>query len=105
MSKIKLLLEVVNDMRSLADSIQAVCDVMTEGSPASSAKAATEQEPVKEPDIPLEKVRMVLAQKSQQGFTAEVRGIIGKYGAEKLSAVDKVHYADILKDAEGLGNG
>lgn len=42
MSKIKLLLEVVNDMRSLADSIQAVCDVMTEGDPAPSAKAATE---------------------------------------------------------------
>ena len=52
MSKIKLLLEVVNDMRSLADSIQAVCDAMTEGDPAPGAKAATEQEPVKEPDIP-----------------------------------------------------
>lgn len=26
MSRIKLLLDVVNDMRSLADSIQAVCD-------------------------------------------------------------------------------
>lgn len=101
MSKIKLLLEVVNDMRSLADSIQAVCDVMTEGSPAPSAKAATEQEP----DIPLEKVRMVLAEKSQLGFTAEVRGLIQKYGADKLSAVDKTYYADILKDAEGLRNG
>ena len=28
MSKIKLLLDVVSDMRSLADSIQAVADVM-----------------------------------------------------------------------------
>lgn len=105
MSKIKLLLEVVNDMRSLADSIQAVCDAMTEVDPAPSAKAATEQEPVKDPDIPLEKVRMVLAEKSQIGFTAEVRGLIQKYGADKLSAVDKAYYSDILKDAEGLGNG
>lgn len=105
MSKIKLLLDVVNDMRSLADSIQAVCDVMTDGDSARKEEPATKAEVVKEADIPLEKVRMVLAQKSQQGFTAEVRGIIGKYGAEKLSAVDKVHYADILKDAEGLGNG
>ena len=62
-------------------------------------------EVVKEPNIPLEKVRIVLAEKSQQGFTAEVRGIIAKYGAEKLSAVDKVYYANILEDAEGLGNG
>ncbi len=28
MSRIKLLLDVVKDMRSLADSIQAVCEVM-----------------------------------------------------------------------------
>jgi hypothetical protein len=48
---------------------------------------------------------MVLAEKSQLGFTAEVREIIGKYGADKLSAVDKAYYADILKDAEVLGNG
>ena len=105
MSKIKLLLEVANDMRSLADSIQAVCDAMTEGDPAPGAKAATKTEIAQEPDIPLEKVRMVLAEKSQLGFTAEVRGIIQKYGADKLSAVDKAYYTDILKDAEVLGNG
>jgi len=78
---------------------------MTEGDSAPSAKATAEQEPVKEPDIPLEKVRMVLAEKSQLGFTTEVRELIQKYGADKLSAVDKAYYADILKDAEGLGNG
>ena len=105
MSRIKLLLDVVNDMRNLADSIQAVCDVMTDGDSVSKEEPTTKAEVVKEPDITLEKVRMVLAQKSQQGFTAEVRGIIAKYGAEKLSAVDKVYYTNILKDAEGLGNG
>jgi hypothetical protein len=105
LSKIKLLLDVVNDMRSLADSIQVVCDVMTENDSAPKEEPTTKAEVVKEPDISLEKVRMVLAQKSQQGFTAEVRGLIEKYGAEKLSAVDKIYYADILKDAEGLGNG
>lgn len=105
MSKIKLLLDVVNDMRSLADSIQAVCDAMTESDTTPKEMSAIKIETVKEPDIPLEKVRKVLAEKSQLGFTAEVRGIIGKYGADKLSAVDKAFYADILKDAEVLGNG
>lgn len=105
MSKIKLLLDVVNDMRSLADSIQAVCDVMADSNSAPEETPTAKTETEKEPDIPLEKVRMVLAEKSQLGFTAEVRGIIGKYGADKLSAVDKVYYAEILKDAEVLGNG
>ena len=105
MSKVKLLLDVVNDMRSLADSIQAVCDAMTETDPAPKEMPAAKTETAKELDIPLERVRMVLAEKSQLGFTAEVRGIIGKYGADKLSEVDKAFYADILKDAEVLGNG
>lgn len=105
MSKVKLLLDVVDDMRSLADSIQAICDVMAESDSAPKEVPATRTETAKEPDITLEKVRMVLAEKSQLGFTAEVRGIIQKYGADKLSAVDKAYYADILKDAEVLGNG
>lgn len=105
MSKVKLLLDVVDDMRSLADSIQAICDVMAESDSAPKEVPATRTETAKEPDITLEKVRMVLAEKSQLGFTTEVRGIIQKYGADKLSAVDKAYYAGILKDAEVLGNG
>ncbi len=105
LSKIKLLLDVVNDMRSLAESIEVVCKAMIESDATLKEVPATKTEPAKEPDISLEKVRMVLAEKSQLGFTAEVRAIIGKYGADKLSAVDKAYYADILKDAEVLGNG
>ncbi|NDL68524.1 rRNA biogenesis protein rrp5 [Anaerotalea alkaliphila] len=105
MSKVKLLLDVVSDMRSLADSIEVVCKAMTESDAVPEKVPATKTETTKEPEIPLEKVRMVLAEKSQLGFTAEVRAIIGKYGADKLSAVDKAYYADILKDAEVLGNG
>lgn len=104
MSKVKLLLDVVSDMRSLADSIEVVCKAMTESDAAPKEETATKTETAKAPEISLEKVRIVLAEKSQLGFTAEVRAIIGKYGADKLSAVDKTYYADILKDAEVLGN-
>jgi len=105
LSKVKLLLDVVSDMRSLADSIEVVCKAMTESDAGPKEMPTAKTETAKEPDIPLEKVRMVLAEKSQLGFTAQVREIIGKYGADKLSAVDKAYYADILKDAEVLGNG
>ena len=53
----------------------------------------------------LEDVRAVLAVKSQNGMTAEVKGLITKYGGSKLSDVDPKHYADIIRDAEVLGNG
>ncbi|MGU9539887.1 rRNA biogenesis protein rrp5 [Clostridium tepidum] len=106
MSKIKLLLDVVSDMRSLADSIQAVADAMASNEPVEAKEPTTTvKEPeLKKKEITLEEVRAKLAEKSQVGLTAQVREIIQKYGGSKLSEVDPKHYADILKDAEVLGN-
>ena len=52
--------------------------------------------------IGLEDVRAVLAKLSQHGKTAEVKELITKYGAAKLSDVDEDKYEDLLKDAEGI---
>ncbi|PRT78153.1 hypothetical protein C6A25_00635 [Streptococcus anginosus] len=52
--------------------------------------------------ISLENVRAVLAKLSQHGKTAEVRDLLTKYGATKLSDVDEGKYKDLLQDAEGI---
>lgn len=52
--------------------------------------------------IGLEDVRAVLAKHSQHGKTAEVKDLLTKYGATKLSDVDEGNYKDLLKDAEGI---
>lgn len=52
--------------------------------------------------IGLEDVRAMLAKLSQHGKTAEVKDLITKYGASKLSDVDEGKYKDLLKDAEGI---
>ena len=57
------------------------------------------------PAITLEKVRGVLAEKSRDGFTVEVREIIQSFGAERLSEIDPANYEAVLKKAEVLGNG
>jgi hypothetical protein len=44
----------------------------------------------------------VLAKLSQHGKTDEVKDLITKYGATKLSDVDEDKYKDLLKDAEGI---
>ena len=41
MSKIKLLLDVVQDMRSLADSLQAMADAIAENEPADTPEENT----------------------------------------------------------------
>jgi len=54
------------------------------------------------PALTLSDVRAVLAKKSQAGFTKEIKALIHKYGAEKLSAVDPKHYEALLKEVEEL---
>lgn len=62
-------------------------------------------------DAPVEKtysftdVRGALAAKSKEGFKEEVKKLISKYGAEKLSDINPDDYAALMKDVEGLGNG
>lgn len=95
MSKVKLLLDVVEDLRSLADSVQAVADAMLQNEPKTPAPA-----PKKE--LTLEEVRAVLGEKSRAGFTAEIQALLKKYGAPKLSGIDPKHYEVLLKDVEVL---
>lgn len=116
MDKVKLILDVAQqmlkvaaDLRSLSDSVQTVCMTVTEGLSEAKPKTieAKPEQPKKpeEPAITLEQVRSVLAKKSEAGFTAEVRGIIQKYGANRLSEIDPKDYKAVLSDAEVLGNG
>ncbi len=46
----------------------------------------------------------MLAEKSQAGYSAEVKELITKYGADKLSAIDPDKYEELIKDAEEIGN-
>ena len=127
MSRIKLLLEVVQDMRSLADSLQAVADAVADSGaaeaemtatkePEESGKAgkaaakkdtakkgakAAKQEPEEKP-LTLEEVRAVLAEKSRSGHTEEVRALLNKHGADKLSEIDPAEYPALLAEAEVL---
>lgn len=99
----QLMMKVAEDLRSLADSVQAVCKVVMEGL-SEEPKVNVLPEKKEEPDISLEKVRGVLAAKSQAGYSAEVRAIVSKYGASKLSEINPKNYAEVLKDAEAIGN-
>lgn len=58
----------------------------------------------KKPEITLEQVRGVLAAKSRDGFTQQVRELIVRHGANRLSEIDPKDYETVLKEAEGIGN-
>lgn len=67
------------------------------------AKAKAEK-PAKEPEevITIEQVRAVLAEKSQAGFTAQVKALLESFDANKLSAVKPEDYKDLMAAAQDI---
>ena len=56
----------------------------------------------KEKAVAIEDVRAVMAQKTQEGKSQEIKDLLQKYGAVKLSGVDPEHYPALLKEAKVL---
>ena len=112
MSKIKLLLDVVSDLRSLADSLQAVADAVAQSGqeqptqkPEKKTAAKQVEPPVEKPEtkpLTLEQVRAALAEKSRAGHTSEIKALLIKHGADKLSDIDPAEYPALLAEAEVL---
>lgn len=53
-------------------------------------------------EITIEEVREVLAQKSKNGRTEEIKTLLMKFGANKLSQVKSEDFAQIIIEAEKL---
>ena len=85
MRKAEILKEIAKNLVGLAESLEKL--------------AESESPP---PNVTLEEVRSVLASLSAEGKTAQVRDLIEKYGATKLSEVDPVHYAGLMEDAKNV---
>lgn len=92
-----VVLKIVNDLRGLADDLEIFAKFTKEESVELKTKVDT-----KEKVISIEDVREVLASKSQDGKQKEVKALIQKYGANKLTDLEPTCYKDLLKDAEEM---
>ena len=102
MSKMNELSHAVIELKRCGEALISLSDSLS--GMFSGSEAASPLEEIIKP-IALEAVRSVLAEKSRAGFTAEVRLLLEKHGAAKLSEIDPANYAALLADAEVLGNG
>ena len=84
MSKIKLLLDVVQDVRALADSLQSIADSI-QGNTAAPEETSAQS-----------------AEKSGEGKTQAVKALLYKYDAGKLSGVKPEDYAALMEEARKL---
>ena len=93
MSKMSKMEANIRELRDIASSINDIANWLT-GAFSGSEEAAPAPE----------EVRAILAEKSRDGFTAQIRDLLLKYGAKKLSEIDPVSYKALVADAEVLGN-
>lgn len=100
MSKMSEMAATIEELRNAASAINDAANWLAEqfGGEAEPDASA----PVKEPPLTLEAVRAVLAEKSRSGHTAEIRSLLQKYGASKLSEITPAKYKALLADAEAL---
>ncbi|PNP90470.1 hypothetical protein BFS15_05980 [Gardnerella sp. DNF01162] len=94
----EILREVIKDLENLTAHLKTLFDE----SNVSKEKPSKPVEKPKQNTVSLEQVRAVLAKLSQMGKTAEVKKLIVKHGAQKLSDVPESEYESLLHEAEGI---
>ena len=102
MSKMAEIATIIDELRDTASSINRIADELTDL--FSYSNRAPEVAPAPEKALSLEEVRAILAEKSRDGFTAQIRDLLQKYGASRLSELDPANFKALVADAEVLGN-
>lgn len=106
MSKMSKLAAEIAELKHCGEILIGISETLTQM--FSSGATQDKQEQIKEPKGKQEKVltltdvRKVLAEKSRNGHTAQVKELLIKYGADKLSEIDPSKYAELLAEVEVL---
>lgn len=93
MSRIKLLLDVVNDMRSLADSIEALANATADGDvqkkeqPKQQTKKTDALNVPEQTPVTHEKVRELAVKLSRGGKRGEIKQMLDRYGVKNVTAI------------------
>lgn len=102
MGKMSELEMMVKELRGYGENLIRMAEEMTE---MFSTYVQSEPEERTKKQLSLIEVRAVLAEKSRVGFTKEVKALLIKHGADKLSEINPAEYEALLAEVEVLGNG
>ena len=104
MGKMKELAEQVTELKKCGEILIGISETLTEMFSAADIEKPIKDEPKPESaekrPLTLEEVRAVLARRSRDGHTEEVKAVISRFGADKLSAIDPSQYEELLKKVE-----
>ena len=91
----------IKELRSCGETILEIAETLAG---IFSSHAAEDTPPKAVPKaLTLEEVRHRMTVIAQAGYSAEVKALITKYGARKLSDIDPSQFEGLLKEADALG--
>lgn len=98
----------IKELRVCGETIIGIADALTEMFSSHAEEDTVKKTPKKaakeEPKVlTFEDVRHQMTVIAQSGFSAEIKALITKYGARKLSDIDPSQYESLLKEADALG--
>lgn len=85
----------LDELRTCGKNIISIAEALKELLP-------TKEPPKETPPLNLEDVRHELALIAQAGFSQQIKELITKHGASRLSDVDASQYAALLAEAKDL---
>ena len=91
--------EAENQLDQTKEAILSLHELLSSNQDAAPCDGQPKRDPVEDKVT----VRKMLAKKSAEGYTDQVKALLHKFGAEKLSDVDPKDYEDLYYSAEGLG--
>lgn len=111
MSRTKLALDVVQDLRSLADSIEVLANVIVDGAPEQSdapkQSVATNTSPEPQTTTPekpmsLVELRAYVAERSTPENRPKIKSLLTKHGVNKLTELPEDQYEALKREVAAL---
>ena len=91
----------IRELRSCGETIIEIANTLAGMFYSQAAEDAPPEEKPK--SLTLEEVRHRMTGIAQAGYSAEVKALLTKYGARKLSDIDPSRFEGLLKEADALG--
>ncbi len=94
----------IKELRSCGETIIEIANTLAGMFSSQAEDTPPKADPKEKPKTPaFEEVRHRMTVIAQAGYSAEVKALITKYGARKLSDIDPSQYEELLKEADALG--
>ena len=93
----ELIVRIATNVENLAEDLRKLSECLNDSDCNEKSQKSTEVQ------MSFEDVRKVLSAKSGEGFTSQVRELLERHGASKLSELKPEKYEAVVREAEEIG--